>query len=337
MGDGVVEQFIEPAWLLSLFKAQPSIGVRHLLTRAAARFRELGRPQVSPERPEPPPKPTTMDSAFAAEVNNVRTKPALHQYNQDCLMWFTQVLSNGFDGVTVKKPKNRYFSTQWEWKDQAVYFAFEGGDNNGRWRAMAKEAVELAASGRKCAIVFRTPDLKPIPGPRWAAARQTIDQACQKGLRIERLSLDEVCELHAAREFYSNALQGNVDFAPADVLAWLKARFRPWFEKYSSVSDQPTTKSQPEPTRPTKPPRGKSPTFDPPKPETPPAPARLSEIQLRRVVDHMKKRLLDDINEVLKALGSPLLRAALLFEVEKHPNLKAHPGPQTIYLQWRIA
>ena len=66
-------------------------------------------------------------------------------------------------------------------------------------------------------------------------------------------------------------------------------------------------------------------------------PARLSEIQLRRVVEHMKKQLLDDIEEVLKHLGSPSLRDALLVEVEKHPNLKAHPGPQTIYLQWRIA
>jgi hypothetical protein len=151
------------------------------------------------------------------------------------------------------------------------------------------------------------------------------------------LSLDEVCELHAAREFYSNALQGNVDFGPAGVLIWLKARFRPWFEKYSSVNDRPTAKLLPEPPRPPKPPQGKLPTSDPPKPETPPAPARLSEIQLRRVVDHMKERLLDDINEVLKALGSLSLREALLVEVEKHPNLKAHPGPQTIYLQWRIS
>ena len=336
LDDGVVEQFIEPAWLLSLFKAQPSIGVRHLLTRAAARFRELGRPQTA-ERPEALEKPPSMDGAFAVEVNKVRTKPALHQYNQDCLMWFAQVLSDGFDGVTVKRPKNRYFSTHWEWKDRAVYFAFEGGDNNGRWRAIAREAVDLTASGRKCAIVFRTPDLKPIPGLRWDAARRVIEQACQKGLRIERLSLDEVCELHAARELYSNALQGNVNFAPTEVLAWLKARFRPRFEKYSSVNDRPTAKLPPEPPRPLKPPRRKSLTSDPPKPETPPAPAGLSEIQLRRVVDHMQERLLDDINEVLKALGSLSLREALLVEVEKHPNLKAHPGPQTIYLQWRIA
>jgi hypothetical protein len=121
------------------------------------------------------------------------------------------------------------------------------------------------------------------------------------------------------------------------VLAWLKARFRPWFEKYLSPTDRPTVELPPEPPRPPKPRRGKSPTSDPPKPETPPAPARLSEIQLRRVVDHMRERLLDDINEVLKALGSLSLREALLVEVEKHPNLKAHPGPQTIYLQWRIA
>jgi hypothetical protein len=330
LDDGVVDRFIDPDWLSSLFKAQQSIGVRHLLTRAAARFRELGRP-------EPPPKLPTIDEAFAVEVNKVRAKPALQQYNQDCLMWFAQVLSNGFDGVTVKKPKNRYFSTHWEWKDRAVYFAFEGGDNNGRWRAMAKEAVELAAGGRKCAIVFRTPDLKPVPGRRWTAARQIIDQACQKGLRIEQLSLEEVCELHAARELYSNALQGNVDFASKDVLAWLRARFRPWFEKYSSVSNRPTVKLPPEPPRPPKPPRRKSSTSNAPKPETPSVPPRLSEIQLRRVVDHMKERLLDDINEVLNVLGSPSLREALLVEVEKHPNLKAHPGPQTIYLQWRIA
>ena len=110
LDSGVVKQFIEPAWLLSLFKTQQSIGVRHLLTRAAVRFRELARPQAPLERPGPPPKPPTMDETFAVEVNKVRTKPALHHYNQDYLMWFTQVLSNGFDGVTLKNPKNRYFS-----------------------------------------------------------------------------------------------------------------------------------------------------------------------------------------------------------------------------------
>jgi hypothetical protein len=151
------------------------------------------------------------------------------------------------------------------------------------------------------------------------------------------LSLDEVCELHAAREFYSNALQGNVDIAPADVLAWLKVRFRPWLEKYSTVRDRPAAKPDAEPPRSPEPTAGKPPKSDPIKTGAPPGPDRLSEMQLGRVVDHMKKRLLDDVNEVLNVLGSPSLKDALLAEVEKHPNLKAHPGPQTIYLQWRIA
>jgi hypothetical protein len=324
-----ISQFLEATWLSSQFSPQPNIGVRHLLVRAAERLRTLAK---APPRLSPP-----MAEVFAIEINKVRAKPALHQYNQDCLMWFTQVLIDGFDGVKVKKPKNRYFSTQWEWKDRSVYFAFEGGDNNSRWRAMAKEAVDLAAGGRTCAVVFRTPDLKPVPGPRWQAARQIIDQACQKGLRIERLNVDEICELHAAREFYSNSLQGNVEFTSTDVLAWLKTRFRPWFEKYSSVNAHD---HEPPPAAPGlgRVSRSKSPTNNAPRADahvTPPA--RLSESQLKRVLDHMKKRLLADINEVLEALGSAALREALLVEVERHPNLKAHPGPQTIYLQWRIA
>jgi hypothetical protein len=323
LGNEILAEFVKSDWLQALFKPQPFIGVRHLLMRAATRFRELGFAQTSP-------KPPSMEEAFAAEVNKVRSKPALHQYNQDCLMWFTQVLIEGFDGVKVKRPRNRYFSTQWEWKHRSVYFAFEGGDNNGRWRAMAKEAAALAGKG-SCAVVFRTPDLKPVPGPRWAAARQVIDEACRKGLRIERLNLDQVCELHAAREFHSNALQGNVEFTPADVLAWLKRRFRPWCEKYSSVG---THNHEPPPISPSKQlPADNAPTLD----GSAPLPARLSQGQLRRVLDHMRRRLLVDINEVLEVLGSASLREALLLEVERHPNLKAHPGPQTIYLQWRIA
>jgi len=43
-----------------------------------------------------------------------------------------------------------------------------------------------------------------------------------------------------------------------------------------------------------------------------------------------------DIKIVLQKLGEESLREALLRAVERSPNLKAHPGPQTIYLQWRI-
>jgi hypothetical protein len=43
-----------------------------------------------------------------------------------------------------------------------------------------------------------------------------------------------------------------------------------------------------------------------------------------------------DISAVLGGLGGEHLRETLLRSVEAHPNLKAHPGPKTIFLQWRI-
>ena len=107
-------QFLKATWLSSQFSPQPNIGVRHLLVRAAEQLRTLAK---APARPSPP-----MAEVFAIEIDQGPRQAALHQYNQDCLMWFTQVLSNGFDSVTVKKPKNRYFSTQWEWKDRVGLF-----------------------------------------------------------------------------------------------------------------------------------------------------------------------------------------------------------------------
>src|SRR5262249_16467417 len=101
LGKEIVAQFDESEWLQTQFKPQPRIGVRHLLMGAADRFRKLGLQQTSSKLP-------SIDEAFATEVNKVRAKPALHQYNQDCLMWFTQFLAQGFDGVEVDRPRNKY-------------------------------------------------------------------------------------------------------------------------------------------------------------------------------------------------------------------------------------
>ncbi|MGH6839905.1 MAG: hypothetical protein ACREDT_14120 [Methylocella sp.] len=306
LGDAVVSDFIEPSWLTSHFETQPHIGVRRLLVRAAERFRALA---------QRPPQKCSMEEAFAIEVNKIRAKPALHQYNQDCLMWFVQTLVEGFDGVMVAKPKQKYFSTQWDWTNRSVYFAFEGGDHNARWRAIAKEAVVLGKSSDKtlATIVFRTPDLKSIPRPGWGPAKQQIEVAARSGLQIIPLDLGEVCELHAAREFYSNALQGNVDYAPPEVLGWLKDHFARWFEKYS----------HPEAKNGTPPPNH--------------AQSELTPAEFETVMSYVKNMKLVNIKEVLMKLGRESLKEALLRAVDRTPNLKAHPGPQTIYLQWRIS
>ncbi len=311
-----IGNFIEPCWLGAHFDTQPTLSVRHLLRSAAERFRKLGNPDL--------PTKATIEALFATELSRVHVTPAMQQYNQDSLMWFAQVLIQGFEGVEVTRTRHKYFSTRWAWNNRSVYFAFEGGHHNATWRAIANEAMKLAAIEKLIVIVFRTPDLKEIPGPRWAAVRQTIEQARQKGLRIVSLRLEEVCALHAAREFYCNALQGDVDYAPQDVLNWLREKFVPWFNRFSSGEAEPET-TRVEPDR-----------SDHPTKSTAGAPKELTKHQSTQLMQIVREMMLVDINVVLERLGQQSLREALLRAVERSPNLKAHPGPQTTYLQWRI-
>ncbi len=141
--DADVSDFIGDSWLGAQFSGLPQVGVRDLLMKAADRFRSLAAPDAKPRAK------TTLADLFATEVNNIRANRALHQYNQDCLMWFAQDLAKGHESVAIHKIGARYFTVQWAWQDRSVYFAFEGGDNNARWRAIAREAMALSADFRQ--------------------------------------------------------------------------------------------------------------------------------------------------------------------------------------------
>jgi hypothetical protein len=322
VNDAAVLAFIGDGWLGAQFDAFPQIGVRDLLIAAAERFRALAKPSAKP-RPR-----TSLADLFAIEVNKIRANKALHQYNQDCLIWFAQALAEGYESIAIHKTRERYFTVQWNWPDRSIYFAFEGGDHHARWRAIAREAIALAGSAKRVgAVVFRTPDLKPIPRPTWGVAKTQISDAHKKGLRIVPLLLDEVCELHAARELYSNALQGNINYDATEVLQWLKTRFEPWFNRYSQVAVEERHSEEPPPVAWTRNNRERPATL---------LETDLTESQLGIVLECVRQRLLVDINEVLRTLGDDSLKAAVLGAVERSPNIKAHPGPQTIYLQWRV-
>ncbi|MGO9007361.1 MAG: hypothetical protein ACLQIQ_21970 [Beijerinckiaceae bacterium] len=309
--DAAVGKFLNGNWLDSQFRHDEELGVRKLLSAAAQHYRTLANHSKAQQ--------LSLTDLFRKQTNEIRAKEALHQYNQDCLIWFAQELVKGYDGVTVTKPINKYFSVSWDWPDRSIFFAFEESDNSSRWRAIASEARSLSerAGKRVSTIVFRTPDLGKIPKPTWIRIRPQIDAAVKKGLRIVELELDDVCELHAAREFYSNALQGNVDYAVHEVMSWLKEHFVDWFEKYS------------------KPILGEAPLPPPVAPPPSPSIHDLSEAQLEVLTTTVRRFRLVDIKQVWQEFGSVSFQPAILRAVEQHPNLKAHPGPQTIYLQWR--
>jgi hypothetical protein len=69
----------------------------------------------------------------------------------------------------------------------------------------------------------------------------------------------------------------------------------------------------------------------------PAAVRELDEKGIKIVMELVRKQLIVDLDTVLgdEGLQDASLRDAVLRFVEQHPNLKAHPGPRTIFLQWR--
>jgi hypothetical protein len=327
LGGNDIDRFFAGGWLEQVFDPLPELGVRDLLMRAAEHFRMLAQPSKPPL-----PKPT-LDELFHLEVNSVRSKKALLAYNQDSLMWFAKDIGRGLDEVSVGRTQNRrYFSLEWRWPDRWVCFAFEGGDHWKRWQSIADEVLRMArARGKRTflSFVFRTPDLTKVPRPTWTAAKATLDQAKTHGFHIVELSLDQVCELHAAREFYSNALQGNIAYSGPETLAWLQARFATFLTEIAFRQPPADVRNAGS---------GENTTTAPANDERkPPAhPIEVDAEKLRLVLDMVREKRIVDISVVLDRLGSKDLRDPLLRSVEAHPNLKAHPGPQTIFLQWRI-
>jgi hypothetical protein len=315
LGADDIVSFFADGWLERVFSPLPELGVRVLLTRAAERFRALAQPS------EPPPAKPTLDDLFRLEVNSVRSKKTLMTYDEDALKWFVKHIGQGLENVQIGRPPNRrYFSLEWSWPDRFACFAFEGGDHWNSWKCIADEALRMArARGERTflAYVFRTPDLRKVPRPTWAAARPSLDEAMVHGFHIFELTLDQVCEVHAARELHSDALQGNVAYSGAETLAWLQTRFAPFLQ--AIAFRHPVAEENP---------------GNGGKKTTPPI--ELDAKKLRLVLDMVREQRIIDISAVLGRLGSEGLRDPLLRSVEGHANLKAHPGPKTIFLQWRI-
>ena len=315
-----VARFFAEGWLEHVFSQLPELGVRALLERAAERFRQLAN--------QPKAQPQTLDDLFRLQVNDVRSKKALLVYNQDALMWFVKDIAK----AATRTQGRRYFSVEWAWPDRTIYFAFEGGDNSQRWRGIANEALAMAksrAARTSLAYVFRTPDLTKVPRPTWATVRPIMAAAQQQGFHVIELTLDQVCELHAARELYSNALQGNIVFSGVETLAWLRGHFALFLTELA-FREMPAEASGADGERPaaTPPANGAG--------QPPPTPVDLDANHLGVVLDMVREQRIVDISAVLGRLGSADLRDPLLRTVEAHPNLKAHPGPKTIFLQWRI-
>ena len=311
-----VEQFYGASWLADLFQTG-RMSARSMLQRSAERFRSLQGQTAIPVKKEK----VRIEELFKTQVNLVKSKAALQAYSQDALMWFTQKLADGIKGISVSKiAGHKWFSTKWNLGDQSIYFAFEGGDNSARWKVIAKEAVSISKKdGAKMLIVFRTADLAAVPKSSWKAIGPTIEEARKVGLRIHPLEPTSVCEIHAARDLYSDALQGNLDEKPVDILAWLKTYFEP--RVLTLFQTKPVAEPTPKPT-------GIAPAAT--------VTTVLTPEQKTEILKFVEKRRWVSVDDVLKQLKLSISVEILLKGIEG-ASIKAFPGPKTIVLQWRKA
>jgi hypothetical protein len=308
-----VEEFYGPTWLSNLFQSG-RMSVRNLLQHSAQRLRELqGSQRLAKKEPK-----VRIDDLFNTQVNLVKSKAALQNYNQDTLIWFSEELANGVNGIRVQTVKtNKWFSTRWLLKDKPIYFAFEGGDGPKRWKVIANEAINLAEKdGAKKLIVFRTPDLSKVPRPNWKNISPIIDRAVTLRLDIHLLDLASVCEIHAARDLYSDALEGNLDAKSEDVFAWLKNHFAKQIADLCSI----TSSSAPKP----------KPSFIRFEPGVPIGLSHHQKTQILRLIELKQFVSADDIIHQLKLSVSVEL---LLKEIQGAP-IKTFAGPETVVIQW---
>jgi hypothetical protein len=310
-----VEEFYGPTWLTDLFEPG-RMSVRDLLHRASDRLRQLQGQALPPVKD----LKVRIEELFKTQVNTLKSQTALQRYNQDALMWFTQDLANGVKDVRVEKvPSNKWFSTKWLVTDRSLYFAFEGGDNAARWKVIANEAINLAdKKAAKKSIVFRTPDLAKIPKATWKAIGPTIESACKLGLNIHFLDLNSMYEIHAARDLYADAREGNIDETSEDVLAWLRSHFEQRIVELCAVA--PPTELKP---------------FE--KEVIEPKPKKIAGLSSKKkaeVLQFIELKRFVSANDVIQQLKLSVSVEILLKEIQGAP-IKTFPGPETVVIQWR--
>jgi hypothetical protein len=135
--------------------------------------------------------------------------------------------------VVFKKFKSTrgYLSARWDLDGRKVYFGFEAGHHFKRWQAIQQEAGRYHAADTASKVVFfRTPELRFIPGPGWKSAPE-IAAAKRAYLHIIVLGRDTMAELYAAYDLYLDAIEGNIPFKADEVIAFIRRRLTPVWER----------------------------------------------------------------------------------------------------------
>lgn len=215
MTDEDLVLFLQDDWLYALFGETPNMGVRQFLQHCRCRWQEQQQlPAVSaPALPEE-------FNRYLARVSDQDLR-----YDRDLLYWLVDTVASGLDGVAVDLVAGPGSQSCIRWRHGAEerLFAFESGSHWKRWQTLARQAEDYhrqVAGGR--VVYFRTPEQRVIPGP-WRVAPE-INAARKRSLVVLTLDSEQLRRLRAAHAMYSDAMQGDIDHGPEELLVFLRDR-----------------------------------------------------------------------------------------------------------------
>jgi hypothetical protein len=221
-----VARMADRNWLNDLFAEKSSWGVRQFLYECGKRWKTLAQEPV-PHGP----KEKDLDGLFQSYLQKVRARPKRLVFDPDVLFWLVREVARGLPGIVVEEHRSQkgYFVLRWQGDGVNVYLGFEAGSNWSRWNAINREAKRLFEGAKATkALFFRTPELKEIPSQTWKAAPQ-LREGKTKYLHILHLSKQEMGEIYASYDLFSDAAEGNISFEREDVLAFIRKHLRPFW------------------------------------------------------------------------------------------------------------
>ncbi len=291
-------------WLDQLFKDVNELCIRDFIKECDKHWLKIMKESE---------KVNDISEYYKQYKEKIRTQPKRRLFDPNILYWLVYEAANGIPELTVEKYKSpkEYFTLLWKIKEEKIFFGFESGSAWQQWQMITREAkLHYDADPHTKIVLFRTPELPPIPGAKWKKIAPAIEEAKKIYLRIFNLTEDEIINLYAAYDLYADTAEGNINFESHKVLSFIREMLHPFWEQIQKPISNMTPLSEP-----------------------------LSEIPnelIAKILNIVQQDKFMSVDDLKKKLSEPVTDELINKACVHIPEIKIYDGPNNMkVLQWQ--